>query len=215
VSVVHALIFLWQPDGSPVHGLPAHDLAVAADSGLDTAARWGVHVDVAVGDFDSAVPTTVQRAEVNGTEVQRVPAEKDATDGELAIAVALERGATELTFVMSSLGRPDHALTALLGLGSPALSALRVQAWIDATRAEVVRSSVSLSAKHGRLVSLIPLFGDVTGVTTSALAYPLHDATLHAGSGRPVSNEFASDAVAASVSVASGVLLVMQSALFR
>jgi thiamine pyrophosphokinase len=212
---VHALIFLWQPDSSPVHGLPQHDLVVAADSGLDTAFRWGVHVDVAVGDFDSAIPATVERAEANGTEIRRVAAEKDSTDAELAIEVARERGATELTFVMSSLGRPDHAITIMLALGSSNLADCAVRAWIDETYAEVTRSSAALHAKHGRLVSLIPLLGDVAGVTTDQLAYPLHGATLHVGSGRPVSNEFVSDAEMASVTVERGALLVMQSTLFR
>jgi thiamine pyrophosphokinase len=212
---VHALIFLWQPDNAPVHGLPAHDFAVAADSGLDAANRWGVHVDVAVGDFDSTLPATVDRAAAGGTELRKVPADKDATDAELALDVALERGADELTFVMSSQGRADHAITLALSLGTARLAHCKVRALIDDSYAEVVRDRVDLSEKHGRLVSLIPLFGSVGGVTTDNLVYALNDATLDAGSGFSISNEFKADATTASVSMTSGTMLVMQSPLFR
>lgn len=212
---MHALIFLWQPEGALVHGLPHHDLAIAADSGLETASRWGVHVDVAVGDFDST--QLLSQAELEGVELHASPMQKDETDFELALTVALERGATSITVVGSSQGRADHALALLLGLGVSRLAGCDVRGLFDSSYVYVVRSggSIALDAHHGRRVSLVPLHGDVSGVSTFGLQYALSNATLQVGSAFSVSNEFLPEESRASVDVGSGTLLVMQSPLFR
>jgi thiamine pyrophosphokinase len=57
-------------------------------------------------------------------------------------------------------------------------------------------------------VSLIALGGDVAGVRTTGLVWPLDDEILEFGSGRGVSNRFAS--AVATVTTRSGVLLVVQ-----
>jgi thiamine pyrophosphokinase len=206
---MHAVVFLWQPADSLVHELPAHDLVIAADSGLETAEKWGVTPDIALGDFDSTSMLT--HAEVSGVLIHRVSKEKDETDAELALATAVERGVTEITVIASGYGRVDHALAILLGLGVEALAQCDVRAWIDDTLVIVVRRSIDLDVVNGRRVSLIPLYGDVSGVTTHNLKWPLHEATLKVGSAYAVSNEFDSQAAHASVTVTSGTLLVMQS----
>jgi thiamine pyrophosphokinase len=74
--------------------LPAGAPVVAADQGLDSALGAGLHVDVAVGDFDSASPEALANAADAGTRVVRHSAAKDATDLELALdeAAAFEPG---------------------------------------------------------------------------------------------------------------------------
>src|SRR6476661_2130701 len=71
--------------------LPTAADVVAADSGLGVATALGVHVDHLVGDLDSVDPAAVAAAEAAGTTVDRHPAEKDATDLELAIDAAVAR----------------------------------------------------------------------------------------------------------------------------
>src|SRR5690242_19823155 len=106
-----ALVFLWQPPSSPVHELPPHDLVIAADSGLETAEKWGVTPDVAIGDFDSTSMLTL--AEKSGVVTHQVSTEKDETDAELALATAIDRGVTAITVIASGYGRVDHALAIL------------------------------------------------------------------------------------------------------
>ena len=68
--------------------VPAGAPVIAADSGLDSALALGLDVTVATGDFDSASPEAVAAAEASGVRIERHPAEKDATDLELALDTA-------------------------------------------------------------------------------------------------------------------------------
>src|SRR5262245_31346085 len=77
------------PLAAPVPPLPPDAPVIAADSGLDRALALGLDVAVAVGDFDSASPDAVEAAEAAGVRIDRYPAEKDATDLELALDVAI------------------------------------------------------------------------------------------------------------------------------
>src|SRR5690349_19765065 len=72
--------------------LPEDAHVFAADSGVDLALALGLHVDRAIGDFDSVSAAGLAAVEAAGAVVERHPAAKDATDLELALdaAVALE-----------------------------------------------------------------------------------------------------------------------------
>ena len=85
------------------------DLVIAADSGLRTAELFGVSPSLLLGDFDS-LGTPPAR---DGLEILRVPAEKDVTDTQLAVEVALSRGADDLVIVGGLGGRLDHSLSNL------------------------------------------------------------------------------------------------------
>ncbi len=81
---------------------------IAADAGIGHARMLGLLPELWVGDFDS-VPADLPD-DLASVERQVFPAEKDKTDGELAIAVALERGATRLVLAGAFGGRrADHA----------------------------------------------------------------------------------------------------------
>jgi thiamine pyrophosphokinase len=82
---------------------------IAADSGLHAALALGVDVDLLIGDLDSADPTAVAEARRAGAAVDVHPADKDATDLELALEAAADRGSTRVRVIGgSSLDRIDH-----------------------------------------------------------------------------------------------------------
>ena len=81
---------------------------IAADAGIGHARMLGLMPELWVGDFDS-VPADLP-ADLAAVPRQVFPPEKDKTDGELAIAAALERGATSLVLAGAFGGkRADHA----------------------------------------------------------------------------------------------------------
>jgi len=191
--------------------LPAAADVVAADSGLRVATALGFHVNHVVGDFDSADPSEVEAAVAAGATVDRHPAEKDATDLELAFDAAIARGARKVVLVDGGGDRLDHLLGNLLLLASPVLVGVVVEAFTGTARILVVRGGdppVTIGGALGSLVTLLPLGGPARGIVTRGLRYRLSDEDLGPGTTRGVSNELA--AHTGSVRLESGALLVVQ-----
>jgi thiamine pyrophosphokinase len=189
-------------------------VVVAADSGLDRLTGI-VRVDHVVGDLDSVSDAALRHARVGGAEVHRHPADKDATDIELAIDLVLREivpatGLRSLLVVGPGGGRSDHLFADVLLLTAPTLAPLEVTARLGPATLTVVRPGTTRTitgAPHEQ-VSVLPVHGPADGVTTTALRWPLVDAHLAAGTTRAVSNELLSST--ATVQVAGGVLAVIQ-----
>ena len=110
--------------------------------------------------------------------------------------------------VASSEGRLDHLLGSLLLLGADRYSALELDALVGDALVQVVRRERRLEGCVGELLTLVPLGGPVTGVTTQGLEYPLAGETLEPGTTRGVSNVFVAEA--ATVRVGAGTLLAIR-----
>jgi thiamine pyrophosphokinase len=100
----------------------------------------------------------------------------------------------------------------------PALAAIPTRLLDGATRVTLVDASAAgvagavhrdLGGRVGDLVSLLPIGGDVAGVVTSGLRYPLHDEPLLAGPARGLSN--VRERADAWIDVRGGRLLVVES----
>jgi thiamine pyrophosphokinase len=179
------------PDGARV---------IAADSG----AELGVHVDLAIGDFDSISAHTLEGIE----RVEPYPPEKDATDLELALEAALRESPSHVLVVGSSGGRLDHLLGSLLLLASEKWAGVELDALLGGARVHVIRGTRVLHGEAGETVSLFAPAGRAEGVTTEGLVYPLAGEALEPGSSRGLSNLF-HDAEAR-VTVERGVLLAVR-----
>lgn len=188
--------------------MPGDAYVIAADSGVEQAARLGLDVDLAVGDFDSVAPTALEAVVAAGCRVERHPPGKDHTDLELGLLAALAWGAGEVVVVGGAGGRLDHLLANALVLASPEFAAMSVEALIGPAHLLVVNDRARLEGRPGELVSLLALGGTAQGVRTEGLRYPLADEDLSAGSTRGVSNEMA--AKVATVALVAGTLLVVR-----
>ena len=204
-----ALVFVGgdPPGAGALDGIGDDALVVAADSGLHHAVAAGRAVDLVVGDLDSVDPSALAAAEAAGAMVERHPADKDATDLELALLAARDRGCTRLVVVGGVGGRLDHFLANALALAADALAGAHVEARMGSGTVHVVRGSLELDGRGGELVTLLPVGGPVQGVRTEGLRYPLDGETLAPGSTRGVSNEL--ERTPARVSLTAGVLLVV------
>ncbi len=196
------------PDPRAALAVPLGAPVVAADRGLEHALALGLEVTVAVGDFDSASPEAVAQAEASGTRVVRHPADKDATDLELALDVAASLSPARILVLASAGGRLDHLLAMLALLASERYAGSRVDAFVGSARVHVVQDERELEGEPGELVTLIPMHGPAVGVTTEGLVYPLTGETLDAGSSRGVSNAFTG--TSARISLERGVLLAIR-----
>ncbi|MFN8025571.1 MAG: thiamine diphosphokinase [Acidimicrobiia bacterium] len=200
-------------DPPPPHALdhlPLDARVVAADSGLVHALAAGLRVDLLVGDLDSTPPRMVLDALDAGTEVQRHPAGKDATDLELALEAVRARGITDVLVVGIHGGRADHLLANALLLASPRYAPMRVHAHLGNADVLVIRGGdapTELPGPAGRLCTLLPIGGPAEGVVTSGLRWRLADETLPPGTSRGVSNEI--EELPATVALREGVLLAV------
>ena len=183
------------------------DLVIAADSGYHTARALGAKIDLLLGDFDSigAIPHEV------GMEIQQVPVEKDFTDTQLAVEIALERGADDMVIIGGLSGRLDHTLSTLAVLEDLHARGCRTAVVTDGqSRARYLKASSTLIARSEcRYLSLVAVDEVVKGVTVEGCKYPLKNATLRRRNQFAVSNEITGNV--AFISVRKGGVYVIES----
>ena len=181
------------------------DIVVCADSGYKNACAMGVKIDVLVGDFDSLgeVPD-------GDFELVRVPAEKDSTDTQLAVDVAIERGAKEIIIVGSTTGRVDHALSTLAILEF--LFERKIGAYIvnGQNRIRFVRDSGTIILRSAyKYFSVVTLDKVAKKVSIEGGKYPLVKKDIERGFQFAVSNEIVKNA--ALITVKKGSVYVIES----
>ena len=193
------------PDGIIDHPR-GEDITIAADSGYRNARSLGVRVSLAVGDFDSFDKQQIGR----DTEIMTVPAEKDFTDTQMAIDVALERGAQQIVIIGGLSGRLDHTLSNLgileklyaLGIRAILSDGINRVRYINATSELIPRGPY-------RYFSLLAADTVVKGVSVEGGKYPLKNAKLKRAHQYAVSNEIVKNC--ALISVKKGGLFIIES----
>ena len=166
----------------------ADSRVIAADAGIGHAPMLGLVPELWVGDFDS-VPDDLP-PELASVPVQRFPPEKDRTDGELAIAAALERGATSLVLAGAFGGpRADHAFLHLTLGVRLAEGGTKVIATSGAQEAvPLLPGPTRFDHADGMLFSILG-FTDLSGLTVEGAKWPLDNVQVPFGSSLTISNE--------------------------
>jgi len=164
-------------------------LVIAADNGVRFAGPLGLFPDIILGDMDSLDPDLRGLFDIERVTVIQVPAEKDETDLELALLEAAGQGAEHIVVLGGVGGRIDMTLSNVLLLTHPDLAGVRVELWAANQTLWIIRPpGGDVSGQPGDTLSLIPIGGDATNITTQNLHYPLHDETLTFGPARGISN---------------------------
>lgn len=181
--------------------LPRRDLVIAADSGLALAPLLGLTVDIVIGDLDSLDPTSP----LGETEVIRHPTDKDRSDLELALDEARRHQTTSLIVVGGRGGRLDHLLANVATISTFPEAEVT---WLTGEEAVyLVRTRRRIRGEIGDLLTLLPVGGEVKGVTVEGLHWPLDDADLDFGTTRGLSNLLVATEV--TISVTQGTLLAI------
>ena len=181
---------------------------IAADGGARLAARLGLRPQIVIGDLDSLDPQERQALVEARVRLQASPADKDETDLELALRLAVAGGAEQIAVLGALGGRLDMTLANVLLLADDRLAGVEVQLWHGEQTAWIIRPpGGELPGRAGDSLSLIPLGGPAAGITTHNLAYPLLDETLSVGPARGLSNVIRT--APASVRLAAGRLLAV------
>lgn len=178
-------------------------LVIAADAGYRHCVACGIVPDFVIGDFDSLckVPDL--------SNVIRLPVEKDVTDTDAAVSLALEQGCKVIHLYGGMGGRPDHTLANYALVAR--LSQQGVAAYLYGNGyvvTAVTDGALTLTGGGGETVSVFSWTDRSEGVTLRGLKYPLENAALTSTFALGVSNSFTEET--ATVSVEHGTLLVMR-----
>ena len=182
-----------------------YDYVIAVDKGALFCWENGIRPDLLTGDFDTLSPEILKNWEEKGVPVRRFRPEKDDADIEIALEEAKEflmakaENKTAENSMITILGgtgtRLDHMLGtiyAMAGLG-PAFPCELADAH---NRVQLLWPGVHERERQqcaGPYISLLPIGGDVTGITLQGFKYPLHMHTMTCANTLGVSNELTED----------------------
>jgi thiamine pyrophosphokinase len=203
---LHAIIFANSYlEKAPV--VQPGDLIIAADGGARHCLALDLLPFVVIGDMDSIDSATEVRLEAAGVEIIRHPARKDYTDLELALIYAVERKASQVSIYAALGNRWDQTLANLLLPALEDFEELVIRLIDGEQEIQLIKPGrpVIVRGAEGDTVSLVPIGGEVFGITTHGLEYSLQDGSLSLGSSRGISNVMLGKH--AEISIADGLLV--------
>lgn len=185
--------------------LKPDDFIICADGGTRHALALGLIPNVIIGDMDS-LPDTFQSSAFKGEFIQ-VSADKNETDLELALKYALAFHPEEILVIAALGGRLDQTLGNISLISDLRHSTFDLRLADGVEEIFFCRDQAHVKGGSGDIVSLIPWGGEVSGVETENLKWPLRKETLYPYKTRGISNEMLGDE--ASIKISSGLLLIV------
>lgn len=167
------------------------DQIIACDGGIAMAKKYGLKPDLLVGDFDSfAKEEAVQLQKEWNCELLEFNTDKDETDTQIGVDLAIQAGATEIVLLGATGTRFDHTLgnvSLLVRCERQGISAVMKD---DHNEIYATCTLKMIAGEIGDMLSIIPLGINAVIYCTDGLRYPLYDQELDLGDTRPISNEF-------------------------
>ncbi len=185
------------------------DLVIAADSGLHTAQKLDMHVDVVIGDFDSVDASALARATSAHTQAIRHSTDKDFTDLESALLFAADKKSERIVIVTGGGGRLDHQLGVVAAMFNPKLREIKVEALWNSARLFALQgpTTCTFATQIGDGVALQSFSNKSEKISTTGLRWQLEKETLANFETRGVSNIAIENQV--TVSIKLGQLLIV------
>lgn len=169
-----------------------NDYTIAADGGLDRLVKNDMIPDAVIGDMDSLTNAAyLGKAQERGTQVIRLPREKDDTDMLAAIKLGLEKGCEEFVIYGGTGGRLDHTIAniqCLIYLKNRNKTGILME---EKGRIELIRNERKSFPKDKKgIFSVFAVGADAYGVTEKGLKYELEHAIVRQEFPIGISNEF-------------------------
>lgn len=185
---------------------------IGVDGGVLFCYQNGIRPTHIVGDFDSAPSDIIEYYRKDkGIQIRSFCPEKDLTDTQIAIELAIELSSTEICILGGTGTRIDHLLGNIQNLSLPLKN--QIPAYLIDAHNKICLLDHEVSVKKeelfGKYISLIPLTTQVTGVTLTGFKYPLYDHTLKSDESLGISNEIVEKR--ALIRFSKGVLIMIQS----
>lgn len=188
------------------------DYVIIVDGALEIANRVGLSFHCLVGDFDTVSSDILEQyMNRNDIVIDRHMPEKDETDTELALHLAIEKNSSHITILGGTGGRIDHLL-GNIHLMKQALDADIPCFMIDDRNKIQLLNKDTLFSKdsqYGTYISFLPYTDLVSGISLIGFKYPLRHAILTKGNTLGISNEMASNDC--KLEIETGILICIES----
>lgn len=185
------------------------DSIIGVDGGLKHLEKMGVSPTLMMGDFDSIESIEYYSDLFPKAKIKTFEARKDYTDSELAVREAIRLSPDRIVLLSVTGNRLDHALANMSLLKLIYDAGIEGVVIDESNEIRYMEDELTLKAKAGTNMSLIPLSDVVLGINLDGFDYPLVNATLKYGSTTGVSNVFVKEF--GRITIDSGRLLVIQS----
>jgi thiamine pyrophosphokinase len=183
-------------------------LIICCDGGARHFQNSAIKPDVIIGDMDSIDPAQLADYSAQNLKIIEHPPDKNFSDTELALDYALNLNPQEIFIWCAFGGRIDHTLSNVFLLCKGTEKGIRIFMVDEYCEAFVLDKKASFINEKGKIVSLLALTPEVTGITLPGFLYPLENGTLKMGESRGISNVI--NEARAGISAAKGMLLVIK-----
>ncbi len=188
------------------------DRIIAIDNGLSYLHDLKITPTHIVGDFDTVSKELLKEYhEDSKVKIVTLCPEKDATDTEVAVDLAIEEGCKSIFILGATGGRFDHTLGNLHMLYKLLCQGIRAYLLDKNNKIYLIKESITLLANQVKAtyVSLLPFTEEVTELTLLGFKYPLTNFRLTQGTSIGISNEIIE--AKAQILFNKGVLIVVES----
>jgi thiamine pyrophosphokinase len=170
------------------HAALKAEVVIAADRGAWYCLQAGIIPDLVVGDMDSIPEEALEELQAGKVTILTFSPYKDKTDTQIALEVALKRGAREIEILSGIGSRFDHSLANVHLLHLALKAGLRARIVSERQIIFLIEGECTLTNEEGTTISFLPLGMMASGITLKGFAYELDDATMEIGLPWGVSN---------------------------
>ena len=181
-------------------------LVVVLDSAVHRVLDLGIKIDVLLGDFDRDINLDEIKENQDPIEIIHTP-NQDKTDLEKAFDFLIARGHQAVNVLWATGRRADHTFANIVSLATYK-DQLKIVLYDDYSKIFLLPALYQKWYEAKTIISLIPL-GEVGGIMTENLKYPLRNESLAIGLRMGNSNEVAKDGLV-KISHQTGHLLMME-----
>ena len=181
-------------------------LVIVLDSAIERVLELGIKVDVLLGDFDRGFDVEYYKEKQYPIEIVHTP-NQDKTDLEKAFDYLIEKGHKAANVIWATGKRADHTINNLTNIVAYR-NQLKVVILDDYSKVFLLPNHFEKWYTKDTILSLIPV-GEVKGITTKNLYYPLTNESLTIGYRTGSSNHVVEDGLV-TIKHIEGDLLLME-----
>lgn len=181
-------------------------LVIVLDSAIERVLELGIKIDVLLGDFDRGFDAEYYKNSQYPIEIVHTP-DQDKTDLEKAFEYLIKRGIPAVNIVWATGKRADHTITNITNIVQYR-NQLKIVILDDHSKIFLLPTKFEKWYPKETPLSIIPI-GEVSGIYSKNLYYPLENDTLTIGYRTGSSNHVAEDGIV-TIEHQKGDLLLME-----